>query len=171
MRKRMVVAFTLGLVLLLTNHLSAQDSSIPFKALDTTDEILKFMRMRTDLQSPKLAKEKKSKIRFAMAEYYLKSDDYFDAKVALEEYLQDNLVDVSAILANVYLYKIAIRENNQPRIEAIKKEIFNKKFILLFDAYKMIPYSSLFGNEYEVHYYVDRIEILLNGNVFEIIRA
>ncbi len=149
---------------------SAQALLIPFKKTDPAQATLRFSKLRTASWQGKFKKGEKNKIKFALAEYYLQVNDLFDARQSLEEYLEDKSVDVSMLLANIFLYKIAENQKDEQRMVQLKKEIFNQKFILLFDNYKKVSYSSLSGNEYDVHYFVDRIEIFINGNAFETIR-
>ena len=125
-----------------------------------------FIRFRTRLFDKISAKER-SGINFSIAEYYFKTNDFSDARRAFKEYVDSTPAGISTLVAKAYLYKFANQANEQENAEAIKKEMFEKQFILLFDKYKTLNYVSRSGNRYEVHYYVDKIEIFLNGEIFE----
>lgn len=133
---------------------------------DADKDLKKFMQLRTKLQSSAKEREKKE-LSFAIAEYYFKNNDFFDAQRAFEEYTRENQTGITSFLAQVYLYKLAVKKNDENKIADIKKEIFKDQFVLLFHQYKTQRYVSLFDNRYEVHYFVDRIEIFLNGDIFE----
>lgn len=129
-------------------------------------DLQKFMELRTKLQE-KIKDSERSKILFSLGEYYYKTNDTYDAKRVFEEYVVKNPGGITALLARVYLYKIAVFTKSADRVAQLKKEIFQEQFILLFDKFKTLSYSSVFGYKYEVHYFVDRIEIYLNGEIFE----
>ena len=133
---------------------------------DEVKNLYKFLHLRGRLQD-RISGTERSRVNFAIAEYYFKVNDLIDTKSAFEGYVKENPIGITTLLANVYLYKMAQLENNQAKIAALKKEMFKEQFILLFNKYKILSYTSLYGNKYEVHYFVDRIEIFLNGDIFE----
>lgn len=147
--------------------LFADNLQIPFKSLQARDDSFKLFELRSRLQEAKVKPEERNKLHFAMAEYYLKLNDLTDAQMALEEHVKGVVVDMTTLLANVYLYKLANHRRDQTRAEFLKKEIFDKKFVLLFEKFKQVHYTSLLGNQYDIRYFVDRIEVLLNGDVLE----
>src|SRR3989338_1599421 len=127
-----------------------------------------FMKHLKQMQRQRKGNKERPNIRFAIGEYYFKIHALGEAKKTFSEYLDKNPIGISTFLANVYLYKIALALNKHPDAEKIKKEIFNQQFVLLFDQYKTLPlYKSLNKNQYEVRYFVDKIDIFLNGEVFE----
>ncbi len=129
-------------------------------------DLYKFMELRTKLQE-KIKDSERSKILFSLGEYYYKTNDMYDTKRVFEDFIVKNPGGITAILARVYLYKIAISSKSTERSAKLKKEIFQEQFILLFDKFKTLAYNSVFGSKYEVHYFVDRIEVYLNGEIFE----
>ena len=129
-------------------------------------DLEKFIHLRGKLQG-KIRDSERSKVDFAIAEYYFKVKDFIDAKRAFEDYINHIPVGISALLANAYLYKFAEKENDEEKMASIKKAMFQSQFILLFDKFKTLNYLSVFNNKYEVHYFVDKIEIFLNGEIFE----
>ena len=136
------------------------------QASTDTENLKKFISFRSRL-SKKIRPAERMQIEFALAEYYFRVNDVFDARSSFQEFIKNNPVGLSTLLANVYLYKIARMTNTQEKTSEIKKEIFKDQFILLFDKYKTLKYTSLYGNTYEVRYFVDKIEIFLNGDIFE----
>ena len=160
----MKIKFMVAIVIFM---LAVSGSKLIFaEAISDDQDLAKFIRFRTRLLA-KISDRERTKINFAIAEFYFKTHDFIDAKRAFEEYVSQNPIGITALLAKAYLYKSANLENNQKKMEAIKKEMFEKQFILLFDKYKTLKDASLNGNLYEVHYYVDKIEIFLNGAIFE----
>ena len=137
----------------------------PDRAAEDKD-LQKFFRLRRKLQED-IKDTQRNKVNFAIGEYYFKVNDFTDAQQTFEDYLSHSPVGITTFLAKVYLYKIAKINGNQGRMNTIKKEMFQNRFILLFDQYKILKDASLFDNKYEVHYFVDRIKIFLNGDVFE----
>ena len=130
------------------------------------DDLRMFLKLRSQLQR-ETRKDKKRPIYFAFGEYHFKIKSFHDAQTIFRKYARDNIDGIDSLLANVYLYKIAQNNGKQEEQEEIKQKIFASPFILLFDEYKTINYISVFGNEYEVRYFVDKIEVFLNGEIFE----
>jgi len=146
--------------------LFAGDLKISFKSVPKIDDSFEFLQLRTKLQESRKPAEKNN-VHFAIAEYYLKVNDLHDAQAALAQHINSEVVDITTLLANVYLYKIANYRHDQAQVDRLKKEIFDNKFVLLFEKFKQINYTSLLGNTYEVRHFVDRIEVFLNGDVLE----
>lgn len=134
-------------------------------AQDTKD-VERFLSFRVKLQSD-VSKKEKEKLDFSIAEYYFKIKDYSDAQRAFADYLTANPDGIGALLANVYLFKLAKLYGKEEQAAVYKKELFKNQFVLLFDKFKVINYKSLNHNEYTVHYFLDHIEFYLNGDVFE----
>lgn len=131
-----------------------------------TKDVERFLSYRIKLQS-NVSKKEKEKLDFAIAEYYFKLKDYNDAQMAFAQYLADNPEGIGALLANTYLYKLAGIHQKKDLAANIKKELFKNQFVLLFDKFKVINYTSLNKNEYKIHYFLDHIEFYLNGDIFE----
>jgi len=134
-----------------------------------TGDSLKFLPLRLRLLD-KIRDSERQNINFAVAEYYFWDNDFIDAQRDFQDFVAKAPVGINSLLGNVYLYKIAHIHGNEKQMEAIKKDLFQNRFILLFDKFKTLTYASLWKNEYEVHYFVDRIEIFLNGEIFEEIK-
>lgn len=168
--KKKFVFFFIGSALLLVFQplIFADRPLAPFKSYQD-DGMQQFIQFRSRLQK-KISPREKSQIQFAIAEYYFQIHAYYDASYAFQEYIQPNPVGVSTFLANIYLYKLARQIHRLTKAEEIKREIFKDKFVLLFDKFKILTYTSLSGNEYEIHFFIDKIEVFLNGELFEEIR-
>ncbi len=148
-------------------YLFANDLQIPLKSSPQIDDSFQFLDLRNKLQESRFKPEERNKTHFAIVEYYLKTNDLTDAQMALDQHIQSDLVDITTLLANVYLYKIANYRQDQPKMDLLKKGIFDNKFVLLFEKFQQIHFTSLLGNKYEIRHFVDRIEVLLNGDVLE----
>lgn len=137
-----------------------------FGFTDKSDEAQIFMQLRRSLIT-KIAPPELQKVKFGMAEYYFKHHAYLDAFRAFKEYSDTYPPQTSTLLAKVYLYKIANIKAEPETASALKKEIFASSFVLLFSKFKVLKYQSAFDNQYEVHYYLDKIQVFLNGGNFE----
>ena len=133
---------------------------------DEIRDLRTFQKLRRRLADP-IRKNERDQIYFSLGEYYFTYNVMADAQQTFEEYLLGGPDSIGQLIANVYLYKIAGRAKKGERQQQIRKEVFKRQFVLLFDKYKTLRYRSLFGNEYEVRYFVDRIDVLLNGDMFE----
>ena len=142
----------------------AQEYTFSYKGEDHA-AIKKFMELRAKMQG-RLRSQEKSKIEFSIAEYYYRVKSMSDAKRAFEAFAEKEKIDMSNLLANVYLIKIAQYSHQDDQIEIIKKRVFQDQFILLFEKYKTLKYVSSFDNEYTIQYFVDKIDIYLNGQLF-----
>lgn len=157
----MILIWSIGLLdcWLLTRRLGAVEV-----AIDT--DLNQFINLRKKLFG-NLKETERSRVHFAVAEYYYKVKDFSDAKMAFEDYIARNKVGMATLLANAYLYKLAKASGYEDKAQTIKKEMFRDQFILLFNEYKTLHYASAGNNKYEIHYFIDKIEIFLNGEIFE----
>ncbi len=118
-------------------------------------------------QMGRLKPEEREKVHFAIAEYYFEVKDFIDANIAFEDYLKSNRSGISTLLANTYLYKLAKLAGQDEKASAFKKTLFQNQFILLFSDFKTLEYTSANNNKYEIRYFVDKIEVYLNGEILE----
>lgn len=136
----------------------------PNASTDYEDEAI-FLKLRNELLLSKKPK-KIQRDKFAVAEYYFKHNDFSDAFSNFSDFAKTYPPDESTLLAKIYLYKIAVIKKDSNLASSLKKEIFDSPFILLFSNYKMLKYKSAFDNVYEIHYYLDKIQVFLNGEAF-----
>jgi hypothetical protein len=132
----------------------------------SANEEMVFLQLRRVLTS-KANPDDLRKARFGIAEYYFAHHDLLDAFRAFKEYAETYPPQPSSFLAKVYLYKIANLKGDTEIADALKKEIFTSSFVLLFSKFKVLKYQSAFENRYEIHYYLDKIQVFLNGGKFE----
>jgi hypothetical protein len=146
----------------------AQDSgtTAKYSFTNNADEEFVFIKLRRTLVVRVSPREGQA-ARFGIAEYYFKHSDYSDAFSDFKEFARSYPPGEATLLAKVFLYKIALIKNNAELAASFKKEIFDNSFVLLFSKFKILKYKSPFNNVYEVHYYLDKIKVFLNGEVFE----
>ena len=132
-----------------------------------SEDVYRFLDLREKLQT-KLKDSERLKIQLALGEYYFKIKALREAKVSFQEIVQQNKGGIPTLLANVYLYHLArIKGENSDYSLELKKKIFEDQFILLFDKYKTVSFTSSWGYRYEIHYFVDKIVVYRDGEVLE----
>lgn len=170
--KNKIQFFVLSLIaisgLLFLSPLSQAAENPPKKFLVKYDD-QKFLNWRMRLLD-KISDKERQNILFAVSEYFFSEKDYSDAQRTLREFISKSPVNISTLLANVYLYKIAKFYGHEAELSAITKDLFQDRFVLLFDKFKKIDYTSPWKNKYEVRYFRDHIEVFLNGELFEEIK-
>ncbi|MFZ5800276.1 MAG: hypothetical protein ACOY3D_02725 [Candidatus Omnitrophota bacterium] len=166
MRIFIPLILSLGLFVLVAADSLSRYAYGRFEASGSVDEELTFIKLRRSLTDTTITSAEAAKSRFGIAEYYFRNNAFLDAFRAFKEYADKYPPEVSTLLARVYLYKIADLKKDTETAQTLKKDIFSESFVLLFSKYKTLKYRSAFGNDYEVHYYLDRIKIFLNGEVF-----
>lgn len=156
------------LIFLVSVFAAQEDSSVSakFTYANNPDEEMIFIKLRRSLFT-KMNPGEEERDKFSIAEYYFKHNDFSDAFSAFSEFAKTYHPDESTLLAKVYLYKIALIKKEADLASSIKKGIFDNSFILLFSKFKKLKYKSAFNNNYEIHYYLDKIKVFLNGELFE----
>lgn len=160
---KIILAFIFCAVI--TGITLAQEENFFFKSGGDTADALKFMKFRNRL-SERISEKEKGEITFALGEYCFKNNIYRESKTSFQNYIEQNPSGVTALLANVYLFKLATLARNEGEIEAIKKEVFQNQFVLLFEKFQTLTYKSRWQNTYEIHYFIDKIEVYLNSRLF-----
>jgi hypothetical protein len=130
-----------------------------------------FMEFRSILRDfPKSSLAQKS--MFAMAEYYYDHKMYYDAILNFTEHINNNPRSKKAnIFAKTYLLKI-MEEIKDPTweekrmLENVKKDFFSKPLFLVSARYKETSYKSVSRNKFRVRYYIDKVEVYRNGQLF-----
>ncbi len=128
----------------------------------------KFVDLRRHRMHATSEKERE-RINFALSEYFYEIKAYGDATRAFEEFLEKKEYDISSLLANAYLLKIARDRNKEDVQKEVKQAVFSEQFILLFEDFKSLEYDSALDNNYTIRYYVDRIEIDKNQEPFIVV--
>ncbi|MDP2938949.1 MAG: hypothetical protein Q8O13_02550 [Candidatus Omnitrophota bacterium] len=165
--KYLTIFFSIFLLYLSPTIALCQDSDfkVRFNFTSNPDEELIFMKLRRSLFTNTKARDAQ-KAKFGIAEYYFKHNDFSDASRDFKDYLKSYPSSESTLLAKIYLYQIAQIKNDVELKNSYKKDIFDNTFILLFSEFKVLKYKSVFSNNYEIHYYVDKIKVFLNGELF-----
>lgn len=171
MRRRLTrMFFSIILLLCIPKYIYGVDSKGTFKKITEKEELKDFIRIhqRAVIQAPNL--EDTKNCRFGVGEYYFKHNNIYDARTTFKEYTNVYPPQISTFIAKIFLYKIAELHGDTAYGEKIKKEIFEKPFIILFSDHETLEYASVLGNKYVVHNYLDRVEVFLNGQLFEEIK-
>lgn len=166
--KLILTTFFLAFLLLGQAFSSQPDGglSVKFKFTSDSDEELTFMKLRRTLIT-RVSSEESQNAKFGIAEYYFKHNDFSDAFRDFKEFARNYPPGETTLLSKIYLYKIALKRVDADLANSLKKEIFENSFVLLFSKFKILRYKSAFNNKYEIHYYLDKIRVFLNGELFE----
>lgn len=104
---------------------------------------------------------------FSCGEYYFISGDSNSAKNIFEKFVGLLPDSKAKPFALVYLLKIAEGEKKQDIIEALQKQIISfKQVSLVFRDFKEYSYLSALDKEYRIVYFIDRVEIYIDGDLF-----
>jgi tetratricopeptide (TPR) repeat protein len=105
---------------------------------------------------------------FATAEYYFSINADRDAKIAFRQVASDYPKSITALLSLGYLFNMAKAEGEQESLESIKKEIIGfKQVSLLFRDSEEFKYLSAMNKKYKAVYYIDKVEIYIDGELFQ----
>ncbi len=123
--------------------------------------------MRRETQDPKRLAE----IQFGIGECFFYQRAYFESLDAFRQHLKDCPEHKTAVFVKMYLAKtLSLLKTNTQEGEALKKEVeeflYSVPLFLAFKECRKKSYKSIVGNVYELHEYVNRVEIYLNGEVF-----
>ncbi len=137
-----------------------------FHAARFGDKDFAFMNFKMflgDFPKSKLAKE----ALFAVGEYYFSISDYRDAAKSFIGFIDLYPESKAKLFALAYLREIAKHEKNEELIEKISKEIITSKQLrLLFSEFKEYVYWSAFSNKYKAVFFIDKVEIYIDGDLF-----
>ncbi|MFH2146211.1 MAG: hypothetical protein ABII75_09355 [Candidatus Omnitrophota bacterium] len=106
------------------------------------------------------------KALFATAEYCFFNADYEAAQEQLLEFVQEHSKDEAVPFALAFMLKL----NKEDRVvseKIMKKLVEFVQLTLLFREFKEHTYVSALGTEYKAKYFIDRIEIYINNELFE----
>lgn len=108
------------------------------------------------------------KALFATGEYYFLIGANREAKIAFRQVANDYPESITALLSLGYLFKMAQLEGKQESLESIKKEIIGfKQVSLLFRDSEVFKYLSAMNKKYKAVYYIDKVEIYIDGELFQ----
>ena len=104
---------------------------------------------------------------FTTGEYYFLIDDYFDAKKTFEKFINDYPESRARLFALTYLLKIAEDQQRQSLRQDLEKQILKlKQIVLLFKDFEEYEYTSPLSKKYKAIYFIDRIEIYIDDDLF-----
>ena len=165
-KRKLVFVLFISIFLLTSKVYAADDSRLYSQAVKAArkgkDEIA-FMKFNMILEM-----HLKSKLReralFATGEYYFSVSNYYDAAMAFREFISKYPESKSRIFALAYLLKITRKLGSEDSINALEKEIATfQQLSLFFRKSKNFKYTSPFSKRYKAEYFIDRVEIYIDG--------
>lgn len=103
---------------------------------------------------------------FAVGEYNFKTANYYDAALALRQFILKYPKSRAKLFALVYLLEIYRKQKDQNSVIALEKEIVSFwQFSLLFRNCKIYKYKSPFSNVYKALYFIDKVEIYIDDKL------
>lgn len=106
-------------------------------------------------------------VLFAVGEHYFSMSDYYNAAMTFNEFI--NLYQESNALpfALIYLAKISRQAGKEDLAVNFEKAVISfKQTSLLFSNFKEHTYVSSFYKKYKAVYFIDRVEIYINNELF-----
>jgi hypothetical protein len=160
-----VIAFVVAIFL--QGVCFALEGQYLFRDIEENEELKTFIKLhqRAITGDPDL--DITQQARFAIGEYFFKHNDLYSSRKIFRQYAQDYPPQISTLIAKIFLFKIAKLQNDTDAEEKLKKEIFGESFVILFSDYKVLKYTSVFKNNYTVNFYINKVEVFLNGELFE----
>ena len=104
---------------------------------------------------------------FAAGEYYFSLGDYYDAGRMFSRIIDDYPESLAKLFATAYLLKIAKNEQKESVVEKLKKDLIALQQVsLLFRDFKELRYLSPLRKSYKALYFINKIKILIDENIF-----
>jgi len=104
---------------------------------------------------------------FALGEYYFSISDRSDAAEAFRNFISKYRDSPARPFALVYLAGILRQEGNNDAAKALEIEVIRFRHGgLIFADFKEHKYQSVFGKKYRALYFVDRIKIYIDNELF-----
>jgi TolA-binding protein len=104
---------------------------------------------------------------FAMGEYHFKNNNFADAADSFSELLEKFPDSQSTVFALAYLLKIAQARQAENLPANLEKAIATfHKISLVFKNFKEFSYNSAFWNKYKAFYYIDKVELYKDDELF-----
>jgi outer membrane protein assembly factor BamD (BamD/ComL family) len=104
---------------------------------------------------------------FATGEYYFSLANYYDAQITFSKFVELYPQSEALPFAVIYLLKMEQAGQQENKYDLRKKVITFRQLSLLFSEYKEYPYKSPFGLNYKAIYFIDRVEMYINEELFE----
>ncbi|MDD3296451.1 MAG: outer membrane protein assembly factor BamD [Candidatus Omnitrophica bacterium] len=104
---------------------------------------------------------------FSLGEYYFKIKDYADSSKIFIRFIRQHPQSKAKIFALAYLLEISRLREDSFAVTAFEKEIaISKQLNLLFSDCKKSFYKSALMEDYKALFYIDKIQIYINGELF-----
>ncbi len=125
-----------------------------------------FMFFRSFLQSYPRSKLAQDAI-FALGEYYYFTNNPTMSARHFNRVIVQYPTSKAKIFACAYLLNMAQRSKNEDAERSLKREIVTAHNLsLVFSKYKRYIYESPFNKKYKALYYMDRVQIYINDDLF-----
>ncbi len=125
-----------------------------------------FMRYQTLLENYPDA-EFIDDVLFAVGEQYFSIADYYNATETFHEFIKRYPESNALPFALIYLAKISRQAGQEDLAISFEKAIISfKQTSLLFSNFKEHKYVSSLYKKYKAVYFIDRIEIYINNELF-----
>jgi TolA-binding protein len=104
---------------------------------------------------------------FAIGEYHFQNNNSIDASDVFSQILEKFPDSKSTVFAMAYLLRIAQDRDAGELAENLEKAIATfHKLSLVFRNSKEFIYKTAFGSKYRAVYYIDKVEIYKDGELF-----
>lgn len=106
-------------------------------------------------------------VLFAVGEHYFSMLDYYNAAMTFNEFIKGYQESDALPFALIYLVKIFRQAGKEDLAVSFEKAIISfKQTSLLFSNFKEHAYISSFYKKYKAVYFIDRVEIYINNELF-----
>ena len=137
------------------------------KAAATGDNDYAFMCFRSIINSSSRSKFYKEAL-FSTGEYYYSMGDYRNADRSFSSFLDTYPKDEAFPFAIAYMLRIDEQMQISKTTEGLRKKLITfKQLSLLFSEFKELTYKSPLNLHYKAIYFIDRIEMYINEDLFE----
>ena len=168
---RYVVALALGLLIFVPANFAYPQGSLSlyYKGVHAArfgDKDFAFMYFKNLLREFPESELAESAL-FAVGEYCFSILNHHDAVKYFSSFINSYPESKAKLFALAYLREIAKLENNPELAEKISKEIVTSKQLrLLFSEFKEYTYWSAFYEQYKAVFFIDKVEIYIDEELF-----
>jgi len=126
-----------------------------------------FMEFHALLNGHRMSKYYKDAL-FSAGEYYYSIKDYANAAGSFSKFIENYSEANSLPFAIAYLVKINKIAGTQQIIYDLKRKLIEfMQLSLLFSEFKEYTHESALNMRYKARYFIDKIEIYIDGKLFE----
>jgi hypothetical protein len=110
---------------------------------------------------------KSSAVRLVLGEYYFLNNDLRSAHTEFEYSYTKYPKDKESLIALAYLYKMSQTKGDQEKMDFYQKALITlHPLALVFKDSKLFELVSEFKRHYKVEFFIDRIEVSIDGRLF-----